>query len=57
MKKSSIVIIVYILGIILGALILDIWSAETTIFKAFIGIAWTVLFLISLYFAEKKDNE
>ena len=57
MKKSSIVIIVYIFGIILGALILDIWSAETTIFKAFIGIAWTVLFLISLYFAEKKDNE
>ena len=57
MKKSSIVIIVYILGIILGALILDIWSAETTIFKAFLGIAWTVLFVISLYFAEKKDNE
>jgi len=57
MKKSSIVIIVYIFGIILGALILDIWSAETTIFKAFIGIAWTVLFVISLYFAEKKDNE
>ena len=47
MSKSTLVIIIYALGIIFGALIFNIWSAETGGPKAFYGILWTVLFLIS----------
>ena len=57
MNKSTLVVIIYVIGIILGALILDIWSAETNIIKALIGVGWTGLFAISLYLVEKKNNE
>tara|TARA_B100000965_G_C19100871_1_gene544822 strand:+ start:202 stop:375 length:174 start_codon:yes stop_codon:yes gene_type:complete len=57
MSKSNILILIYIIGIIIGAIFLDIWGSETSILKAFIGIAWTVLFAITLFFIEKKDNE
>ena len=57
MNKSSIIIFIYILGIIIGAIFLDIWSAETNIIKALIGVGWTALFAISFFFVEKKNNE
>jgi hypothetical protein len=53
MNKSTIVIIIYIIGLIFGALVLDIWSAQTSP-KALIGIGWTALLLIGLFFTEKK---
>ena len=53
MSKSTIVVIIYIIGLIFGALVLDMWSAETSP-KALLGIGWTALFLIGLFFAEKK---
>ena len=55
MSKTTLVIIIYILGLIFGALVLDLWSAETGP-KALIGMAWTALFLIALYFAEFKNE-
>jgi len=55
MNKSSIIIIIYIVGLIFGALVLDIWSAETSP-KALIGIGWTALLLIGLFFAEKNER-
>ena len=33
MSKTTLVIIIYILGLIFGALVLDIWDANTNIFK------------------------
>ena len=56
MNKSTIVIIIYILGLVFGALVLDIWSDETGP-KALLGIGWTALLLIGLFFAEKNDKE
>ena len=56
MNKSTIVIIIYILGLIFGALVLDIWSAETSP-KALLGIGWTALLLIGLFFAEKNEKK
>ena len=56
MSKSSIVIIIYIIGLIFGALVLDIWSAETSP-KALLGIGWTALFLIALFFADKNEKK
>jgi hypothetical protein len=57
MSKSTIVIIIYILGLIFGALVLDIWSAETSVKKALLGLGWTSLLLISLFFSEKNEKE
>ncbi len=56
MSKTSIVLIVYILGLIFGALVLDIWSADTNILKGLLGLGWTALALIGLFFAEKNEN-
>ena len=48
MNKSTLVIIIYVIGLIFGALVLDMWSAETSP-KALLGIGWTALLLIGLY--------
>ena len=53
MDKSTIVIIIYIAGLIFGALVLDIWSANTSP-KALIGSGWTALLLVGLFLTEKK---
>ena len=55
MDNSTIIIIIYIAGLIFGALVLDIWSANTSP-KALIGIGWTALLLVGLFLTEKKDN-
>ena len=55
MNKSTIVIIIYILGLIFGALILDLWSAKTSP-KALLGIGWTALLLIGLFLVEKDER-
>ena len=57
MSKVTIVIIIYILGLIFGALFLDIWSADTNIFKGLLGLGWTALLLIGLFFADKNEKE
>ena len=56
MSKTTIVIIVYVLGLIFGALFLDLWSADTNIIKGLVGLGWTALLLIGLFFAEKNES-
>ena len=56
MSKTSIVIIIYIIGLVSGALFLNIWSADTSVFKGLLGLAWTALLLIGLFFAEKHEE-
>ena len=55
MNKSTIIILVYIIGLIFGALILDMWSAQTSP-KALLGIGWTTLLLIGLFLTEKNER-
>ena len=55
MHKSTIVIIIYIIGLIFGALVLDMWSANTSP-KALLGIGWTALLLIVLFLTEKNEK-
>ena len=57
MSKSSLVIAIYIIGLIIGALFLNLWSAETSPQKALLGLAWTAIFLIALFYVEKDINE
>ena len=56
MNKSTIVIIIYIIGLIFGAVFLDIWSADTSP-KALLGITWTILLLIGLFLTEKNEKK
>ena len=56
MNKSTIAILIYILGLTFGALFLDLWSADTGP-KAFIGIIWTVILLIALHYVGKYEKE
>ena len=55
MNKSTLAVIIYVIGIIFGALILKIWNAETGP-KSLLGAFWTTIFLISLYYSEKKED-
>ena len=55
MSKTLIIIIIYIIGLIIGALFLDIWSADTSVLKGLLGFGWTALLLIGLFFAEKNE--
>ena len=56
MSKSTIAILIYILGLIFGALVLNIWSADIGP-KAFIGIFWTMILLIALFYADKYEKK
>jgi len=55
MHKTTIIIIIYIIGLIFGALVLDMWSANTSP-KALLGIGWTALLLIGLFLTEKNEK-
>ena len=54
MRKVTIVTIIYALGIIFGALFLNFWSADTSIIKTMSAFIWTIIFLIVLFYVEKK---
>ena len=56
MSKSTLAILIYIAGLTLGSLVLNLWSAETGP-KAFIGIIWTVILLIALFYADKHEKK
>jgi len=57
MNKSTVVILIYIFGIIFGALAMDIWGAETSFIKTFSVFIWTIIFLITLFYADKNEKE
>ena len=56
MNQSSIAIIIYLIGVIIGALFLDIWGAETSIKKGLIALGWTALLIIALFYADKDEQ-
>tara|TARA_B100000214_G_scaffold250766_1_gene184298 strand:- start:967 stop:1140 length:174 start_codon:yes stop_codon:yes gene_type:complete len=57
MSQITLVVFIYILGIILGAFFLDIWSIDTSVKKGLIGLGWTALFLIGIFYADRdKEN-
>ena len=56
MNKSIIFTIIYILGIISGALFLDIWDSEVSLIKTVAVFIWTILFLITLFYTDKNEK-
>ena len=57
MSKVKIASIIYVIGIIIGALFFDVWGAETTPQKTISVFIWTVLFIITLFFADKNERK
>ena len=57
MSKPTITILIYIFGVIFGALFLKIWGAETSFIKTISIFIWTIIFLISLFYADKKERK
>ena len=58
MNATNIITIVYFLGLIFGAFFLGLWDAETSIKKGLMALAWTAIFLICLFYADKnKDHK
>ena len=56
MSQSNIAIIIYVIGIVIGALFMDLWGAETNIKKGLIVLWWTALLLIALFYADRKEK-
>mgnify|MGYP001450655753 FL=1 len=57
MSKVKIISIVYAIGIIIGALFLDVWGAETTLLKTMSIFAWTIIFIIALFFTDRNERK
>ena len=57
MSKVKIVSIIYALGIIIGALFFNVWRVDTTPLKTLSVFAWTVIFIIALFFADKNEKK
>ena len=43
-------------GIIFGALVVGIWDADTNLFNAMFALIWTAIFLIVLFYTDKKSD-
>ena len=56
MKQSNIVLIIYIVGVAIGALFFDIWGADTSIKKGLIALGWTAIFLIAYFYSDREKN-
>jgi hypothetical protein len=56
MNKLTLLTIIYIVGIIIGALFFDVWGAETTFLKTMSVFIWTIIFLIALFYIDKKQK-
>ena len=56
-SKTNLVVIIYVIGVILGAFFLDIWGAETSMKKGFIALGWTALFLVGIFFVDRDKEE
>ena len=57
MSKVKIVSIIYAIGIIIGALFFDVWGADTTPLKTLSVFAWSEIFIIALFFADKNEKK
>jgi hypothetical protein len=57
MNKTTIASIIYILGILIGALFLKVWGAETSFIKTISIFIWTIIFLIVLFYADKQERK
>ena len=56
MNKTTLVTLIYILGVLIGAFFLKIWGAETSFIKTISIFVWTIIFLITLFYTDKHER-
>ena len=57
MNKTILVTLIYIIGVLIGAFFLKVWGAETSFIKTISIFVWTIIFLISLFYADKRERK
>ena len=57
MSKSTLAILIYIFGVLIGAFFLKIWGAETSFIKTISIFIWTIIFLITLFYADRHERK
>ena len=57
MNKTILVTLIYIIGILIGAFFLKVWGAETSFIKTISVFVWTIIFLITLFYADKHERK
>ena len=57
MNKTTIISIIYILGILIGAFFLKVWGAETSFIKTISIFVWTIIFIIALFYTDKNEKK
>ena len=57
MSKVKIISIIYAIGIIIGALFFNVWGANTSPLKTLSVFAWTVIFIVALFFVDKNERK
>ena len=57
MNKTTLITILYVIGVLIGALFLDVWGAETTFIKTMSIFLWTIIFLIALFYVDKYEKK
>ena len=57
MNKLTLITILYVIGVLIGALFFDVWGAETTFMKTMSIFLWTIIFLIALFYVDKYEKK
>ena len=57
MNRLTLITILYVIGVLIGALFLDVWGAETTFIKTMSIFLWTIIFLIALFYVDKYEKK
>ena len=57
MNKTILLTLIYIIGVLIGAFFLKIWGAETSFIKTISIFVWTIIFLITLFYADKNEKK
>ena len=57
MNKLTLITIIYVIGVLIGALFLDVWGAKTSFIKTMSIFLWTIIFLITLFYVDKYEKK
>ena len=57
MSKVKLISFIYAIGIIIGALFLEVWAVETSFIKTIGVFICTIVFIIAIFFADKNEKE
>ena len=57
MNKTTLVTLIYIIGVLIGAFFLKVWGVETSFIKTISIFVWTIVFLILLFYADKHERK